>query len=174
MQTRRLRYSLGKWGQKGSVDFEKEDWGNCYTLVLGVEEKCRVEPVCFLVVFCWFFLVGLFVFWGVFCDKKRRAFKSSLDLYFHPLIIEFFLLCPATIQSRWKDTKIIDVARGRRRWGGGRLLEAVLPMRGKWITWRKGLPGDWWSGETMDFIYFQMKVFTDLGPWKKSLFVFLG
>ena len=119
MQTRRLRYSLGKWGQKGSVDFEKEDWGNCYTLVLGVEEKCRVEPVCFLVVFCWFFLVGLFVFWGVFCDKKRRAFKSSLDLYFHPLIIEFFLLCPATIQSRWKDTKIIDVARGRRRWGGG-------------------------------------------------------
>ena len=118
MQTRRLRYSLGKWGQKGSVDFEKEDWGNCYTLVLGVEEKCRVEPVCFLVVFCWFFLVGLFVFLGVFCDKKRRAFKSSLDLYFHPLIIEFFLLCPATIQSRWKDTKIIDVARGRRRWGG--------------------------------------------------------
>ena len=58
--------------------------------------------------------------------------------------------------------------------GGGRLLEAVLPMRGKWITCRKGWPGDWWCGETMDFIYFQMKVFTDLGPWKKSLFVFLG
>ena len=26
----------------------------------------------------------------IFGDKQRTAFKSSMDLYFHPLIIEFF------------------------------------------------------------------------------------
>ena len=168
MQTRRLRYSLGKRRQKGGVDFEKGDWGNCYTPVLGVEEKCHAEPVCFLVVFCWVFLVGLFVFF--FWDKKEELLKVLWTCTFIRWLLNSF--CFAQLQFR-VDEKMLRLlmsleAEGEDFW------RLFYPCGVNELHSERVCPGDWWCGETIDFIDFQMKVFTDLGPWKKSLFVFLG
>lgn len=58
--------------------------------------------------------------------------------------------------------------------GGGDFWRLFYPCGVNELHSERVCPGDWWCGETIDFIDFQMKVFTDLGPWKKSLFVFLG
>ena len=46
---------------------------------------------------------------------RKKAFESPFDLYFHQLIIEFFLICVATVQNRGEDTHLdyyaVDVSR---------------------------------------------------------------
>ena len=79
----------------------------------------------FIVLHCFFFVIQfykrgsfitLFLF-IVFCDKKRKAFKSFLELHFQPSIVEFSF---AQLWFRIEETitlrlLVIDV----QRWGGG-------------------------------------------------------
>ena len=76
--------------ENGGVDFEIEDIGTSTRLTLEVEENsCRA---------C---LLSYCLFGG-----KKTAFKSSLDLYFHPSITEF------RIEGKMHAEAVTDVSRG--------------------------------------------------------------
>ena len=78
-------YSFVYSGLWVDIFFEKEgtteQWGTDFEIETPAShlywelKKICAEPPLFL------------IFFG---DKQRIAFKSSVDLYFHPLIIEFF------------------------------------------------------------------------------------
>ena len=63
-----------KTTEQGVVDFGIGNLGTLQTLVLGVKENSY--RAC--------------LFLHFFGDEKIIAFKGSIDLYFHPLITEFF------------------------------------------------------------------------------------
>ena len=74
-----------------------------------------------------------FLFFG---GIKGIAFKTSLELYFRPLIIEFFWFAylQCTIKGRCKEKFW-----GFCWWVGRRRLRVVLPGEGgKWLTWGTG------------------------------------
>ena len=55
-----------------------------------------------------------------FGDKNKIAFKSSLDLYFQPLIIEFFWF--ATLQFRIEEKIHTQAVANVSRGAGGRVF----------------------------------------------------
>ena len=120
---------------------------------------------CFFVGFFW--LVYLFVF---FWDKKEELLKVLLTCTFIRWLLNSF--CFAQLQFR-VDEKMLRLLMSLEEEGGD-FWRLFYPCRVNELHSERVYPGDWWCGETIDFIDFQMKVFTDLGPWKKSLFVFLG
>ena len=54
-------------------------------ICIGGWRKFHAEPLCFFIIFWW----------------QKIAFESSLDVYFHPFIIEFFWL--AQLQFKMKE-----------------------------------------------------------------------
>ena len=56
----------------------------------------------------------------LFFDDKKIAFKSSVDLYFHPFIIEF------RIESKIHNKTVVDVSKGT----GGRVFLFFLQKLG--------------------------------------------
>ena len=61
----------------------------------------------------------LICFFITFFGDKKIAFKSPFGLYFYPFIIEYFLICVATVQNRGKDTHqgcyVVDISRSAER-----------------------------------------------------------
>ena len=60
----------------------------------------------------WFYFLVFFVFVFFFLVTKKIAFKSSLDLYFHPSIFEF------RMEEKIHIKAVVDVSRG----AGGRIV----------------------------------------------------
>ena len=103
-----LRDSLGKKAtEQAGVE---GDWTAAFLYFGLMKNSCRA---CLL----------LYCFFG---NKKRRAYKSFLDLRFHPLIIEFFWFALARhcSASRKTHTNVVVVSRGFRGRGWGFISSA--------------------------------------------------
>ena len=78
--------------ENGGIDF-KRGYRHLCTLILKVEENFMQS------------LSALLLFFG----DKKVSFKSSLDLYFHPSIIEF------RIEEKIHTKAVVNVSRGAKR-----------------------------------------------------------
>ena len=99
---------FGKEGNRTSGRWRRL---NCCILVFRVNEKFMQSLPASLLLFWW---------------QIRRAYKSFLDLRFHPLIIEFFWFALARhcSASRKTHTNVVVVSRGFRGRGWGFISSA--------------------------------------------------
>ena len=105
--------------EKGSIDFEMGDQALLHNCIRG-GIWFDTESACFLLCFWW---------------QKQNVLKSSLGLYFHTLVVEFFWFTKLQFKTERKiHAKAITNAFRDAGWVSLESFSA-LGGRSKWFTW---------------------------------------